>query len=155
LDYVLEVFSLLVVLATIILFVFFLISAPQIVPIHYNIYGVADKFGSKATLIILPVFSIITYVGLSILNRFPYIFNFPVKVTEQNHLFLYKMATRMIRWIKFLVCLIFADIVRQETRTFKYNEYAINNISIFIILTCIMLCLTYYIVKMSRINSNK
>ena len=54
-------------------------------------------FKNKTTLIILLVISIVTYIGLTLLNKFPYIFSFPVKVTEQNRLILYKNATRMVQ----------------------------------------------------------
>jgi hypothetical protein len=112
---------------------------------------IADEFGNKTTLIILPVISIITYAGLTFLNKFPYIFNFPVKVTEQNRLLLYRNATRMVRWIKLIICLLFAVIVWQQIRIIN----RLNNISLFILIACLVICFIVYIVKMKRIRIGK
>ena len=149
-DYVLEFLSLLSVLCTIILFVIFWIDAPKTVPVHYNIYGIADGFGNKTTLIILPVISIVTYVGLTLLNKFPYIFNFPVKVTAQNRLILYKNATRMVRWNKLIICLLFAVIVWQQIGI----SNRLNNIFLFILTACLMICFIVYVVKMIRVGKS-
>jgi len=152
LDYIIEFSSLLSVLCTIVLFVIFWNNAPQIVPIHYNIYGVADRFGSKTILIILPIISSMTYIGLTVLNKFPQVFNFPAKVTEENKVILYKIATRMIRWIKLFICLLFADIVRQGAKMTYNQEYRLGSVSLFIFIACIMFCLIFYIAKMIRIS---
>jgi len=150
LDWILEFFALLSVLSTIVLFVLFWIEAPEVVPVHYNIYGVADRFGSKNTLIILPIIGIVTYVGLTFLNRFPHIFNFPVKVSEQNRMILYKTATTMVRWTKLFICLLLAVTLLQEVRSIQSYQYKSDNSSIFILIACLTFCMVFYIVKMTR-----
>ena len=90
--YIVEILSLLSVLGAVVLYIIYWIKAPNIVPIHYNIYGEADGYGSKTVLVILPILSVLMYVGLTILKKYPHIFNFPITVTEQNALSLYKMA---------------------------------------------------------------
>ena len=152
LDYVLELFSFLSVLGIIILFVIYWIDAPKIVPIHYNIYGIADRFASKTTLIILPIISVLTYVGLTFLNQHPHIFNFPAKVTAQNILILYQTATRMMRWTKLFTCLLFANILWQKIRIINNHGDKLNNTSLLILIACLMLCLIFYIVKMVKIG---
>ena len=152
LDYILEFFSLLSVLGIIILFVIYWVNAPEVVPIHYNIYGIADGFGSRTTLVILPIISVLTYIGLTVLNKFPHIFNFPVKVTEENKLFLYRTSTRMVRWTKLLICLLYASIVWQQIRIMNNQIENLDNVSFFILIACLVLCLIFYIVKMIRTN---
>jgi hypothetical protein len=153
-DYVLELLSLLSVLCTIVLFVIFWIEAPKSIPIHYNIYGIADRFGNKTTLIILPVMSVVTYAGLTFLNKFPYIFNFPVKVTEQNRLILYKNTTKMVRWNKLIICLLFAVIVWQQIGIIRNHYNKLNNISIFILIAYLILCFIFFAIKMNKVNRN-
>ena len=114
LDYIVEFFAFLFVLSSIVLYVIYWIKAPDIVPIHYNIHGEVDGYGSKTTLIIMPIINVLMYVGFTILNRYPHIFNFPTTVTEENALFLYKTSTRAVRWIKLLMCLLFAYIIWHE-----------------------------------------
>jgi hypothetical protein len=152
LDCILELLALLTVAGIIILFAVYWITAPEIVPIHYNIYGIADNFGSKNTLIISPIIAIVIYIGLTFLNSIPHVFNFPVKVTEQNKLILYKTASRMMRWTKLLICLLYANILLQEIRRIHNHGENLDNISLFILIACLMLCLIFYIVRMVRIG---
>jgi uncharacterized membrane protein len=82
-------------------------SLPEIIPIHYGIKGQADDWGSKAAIFILPVISLVLIIGMSILNRFPHIFNYPVKVTEENALQLYSRGALLIRIIKVSIVILF------------------------------------------------
>jgi hypothetical protein len=152
LDYVLEFFALLFVLVSIVLFVIYWNKLPEIVPIHYNIYGVADRFGSKTTLIVFPIISILTYIGLTFLNRYPHIFNYPTIITENNRLILYKAATQMIRWIKLFICLLFTDILWHGTRLINNFEYKLDNVFLFIIIAGIVLCPIFYITIIIKIG---
>ena len=56
LDYIIEIAALLSVLAAITLYIIYWIKAPNVVPIHYNIYGEVDGYGSKTALITEPSF---------------------------------------------------------------------------------------------------
>jgi len=138
LDYLLEIVSLLVVLATIILYAAYWIFSPE----EYSIKIVL--------LFTLPVTSVSMYAMLTILNKYPHIFNFPVNVTEENAFFLYKTATSMMRWIKMLCCLLFAYIVwiiAKEAITHQKMEFGI----VFgILITSISLYPIYPIVKIIK-----
>ena len=52
-------------------------SLPNIIPTHYNGAGLADGFGDKSMIFTLPLVATVLFVGLTILNRFPHIFNYP------------------------------------------------------------------------------
>jgi uncharacterized membrane protein len=82
-------------------------SLPEIIPTHYGIKGQADDWGSKATIFILPVISLVLIIGMSVLSRFPHIFNYPVKVTEENAWQLYSRGTLLMRIIKVLIVILF------------------------------------------------
>ncbi|MDR2037781.1 MAG: DUF1648 domain-containing protein [Bacteroidales bacterium] len=91
---------------------------PDTIPIHYNAAGQPDGFGGKVNILILPVISTVLFIGLTILNRYPHIFNFPVNITENNALQQYTNATRIIRYLKLILVLIFGFI------TFRTIQYA-------------------------------
>jgi len=59
---------------------------------------------------------------------------------------MYRNATRMVRWTKLIICLLFATIVWQQI---GINNW-LNNISLFILIACLMGCLIVYIVKMLK-----
>ena len=106
-DYLLESASFLGLVATWIIAFIAYQSLPDIIPTHYGIKGQADDWGSKSTIFILPVISLVLIIGMSILNRFPHIFNYPVKVTEENALQLYRKGTLLIRIIKVIIVILF------------------------------------------------
>ena len=85
-------------------------TLPDTIPTHFNASGEADGFGSKASIIGLPVIASLLFVGLTVLNRYPHIFNYPTAITEDNALRLYTLATRMLRYLKLVLILVFGGI---------------------------------------------
>jgi len=86
-------------------------NSPDIIPIHFNASGKADGYGSRLTLWALPAIATCIYAGISWLNRFPHVFNYMVRITEENAVKQYTNATRMLRFLKTAVVLIFTAIV--------------------------------------------
>jgi uncharacterized membrane protein len=82
-------------------------NLPDIIPSHYNISGKADGFGGKITILFLPLISTIFYIGMTIINRFPHVFNYPTAITNENVLKQYTNATRLIRYLKLIMVSIF------------------------------------------------
>ena len=90
---------------------------PIMIPVHFNLAGQPDSFGSRWMIWTLPAITGVLYAGLTILNRFPQIFNFPVKITSENAERLYGIATRMIRILKVMLVLIFLVLTTQTLNT--------------------------------------
>lgn len=91
-------------------------SLPDTIPIHYNGAGQADGFGGKVNILTLPLIATVLFVGLTILNKFPHIFNYPTNITADNALRQYTSATRLIRYLKFIIVVIFGLISIQTIR---------------------------------------
>lgn len=87
---------------------------PQTIPTHFNGSGEADDYGGKATIFILPVIATVLFLGMTILNRYPHIFNYPVEITEENALRQYTNATRLINVIKITIVIIFGFIALKD-----------------------------------------
>jgi len=83
-------------------------NLPDTIPIHYNGAGKADGFGSKINILILPFIATILFVGMTIANKFPHVFNYPTKITEENALRQYTNATRMMRYLKLVLVVLFS-----------------------------------------------
>ncbi len=90
---------------------------PDTIPTHFNGAGKVDNYGGKATLFMLPIIATLAYIGLTVLNNYPHIFNYPTKLTAENALRQYTSATRMIRYLKFVIVLVFSLIVFMTLRT--------------------------------------
>jgi len=77
---------------------------PDQIPIYFN-WPTKDTngFGSKGLLWTSTFILGVIVIGLFILNRFPHIFNYPVKITAENAECQYKLATQMIRILNLLI----------------------------------------------------
>ena len=84
---------------------------PEIIPIHFNGAGKADRFGNKTHIFILPIISTLLFIGLTTLNKHPHIFNYPSQITKENAVDQYTNATRMMRVLKLVIVLLFGLIV--------------------------------------------
>lgn len=91
--------------------VYTVLKLPGTIPIHFDAGGKPDGYGHKLTLLILPIIATIIYIGLTILNRYPQIFNYPSKITEQNAPRQYLLATRTLRFVKLAILIIFSGII--------------------------------------------
>ena len=65
---------------------------PATVPTHFGISGQADNWGSKSTLLILPLIGVLLFAGMSVLEAFPHVYNYPVQLTEENVAQQYRIA---------------------------------------------------------------
>jgi len=60
-------------------------NLPNTIPTHYNALGQADAFGGKASILLLPIVATVLFIGITIINKFPHIFNYPIKLRRITH----------------------------------------------------------------------
>lgn len=107
-DFIVELLGIIGMVCLIILPIYFYSELPDIMPKHFNIHGQADSYGSKGVIWILPSIGFLIYIGMTLLNKFPHLFNYPTTVTNENVESLYKTGTRTVRIIKVIAILAFA-----------------------------------------------
>jgi uncharacterized membrane protein len=103
LDWTLEIVSISCYVFLIIMLVIYYPDLPKSVPTHYNAAGVPDGFGSKTSIIILPVIGVFVYALLTFAQRVPHLFNFPVPLNEQNYRRQYDNALLMMKILKLII----------------------------------------------------
>ena len=81
---------------------------PEKVPGHYNFAGEADSMTGKGALILIPVLNWLMYLGISVLEHYPQVWNTGIKVTAQNRERVYRILYHMIVSLKLSVVLIFS-----------------------------------------------
>ncbi|WP_421877857.1 DUF1648 domain-containing protein [Marinoscillum sp.] len=96
-DWVIEIITFLLFAGLIITPFYYYSALPDTIPSHYNAAGEADGFSGKNVIWTLPAIGLVMFIGLTILNRFPHIFNYPTEVTEENAERLYRGGTKLIR----------------------------------------------------------
>lgn len=127
-------------------------SLPDTIPTHFNAAGAADSFGSKVSIFGLPVIATLLFIGLTVLNRYPYIFNYPSPVTQGNALRLYTLATRMLRYLKLVLVLVFGGI---EFMTIQHATGKAAGLGVWFLpltLVLIFLPLIYFVIKSVQKN---
>lgn len=73
---------------------------PDRVPIHFDIAGNPNGWGSPAALLLLPIVAVGLYFGMTVVSGFPGAFNYPVRVTRENLGRLQSVTLNMIAWLK-------------------------------------------------------
>jgi len=106
-DLLMEAAGLIAVVAMVVLTAVKFNGLPQQIPTHFNAMGQPDDYSGKWMIWLLPMITVILYTGMSILNRYPYIFNFPVNITPENASRMYRFACRCIRLLSLLLVLMF------------------------------------------------
>lgn len=142
-DKVIELIGWLYLLAFWVLTITSYSSLPDTIPIHYNGAGQIDRFGNKINILILPFIATILFVGISLANKFPHIFNYPTKITEENALRQYSNMTRMNRYMKLILVLIFGLIAYKTIK----NTHNLGFWFLPMIMGLIFIPMIYFIIK--------
>jgi uncharacterized membrane protein len=85
-------------------------SLPSRIPVHFNISGQPDRWGDRSSLLLEFAIMLGVYIGLTVLQRFPHIYNYPFGLTLQNVHRQYLLARQLLVFIKGEVVCIFAFI---------------------------------------------
>ncbi len=123
-------------------------SLPDQIPVHFNAAREADAFGGKGNIWGMPIISTALFGGLTILNKFPHVFNYPTKITADNALSQYTIATRLIRYAKLSIVIIFGIIVWQIIRNANGETDGIGAWFLPIAIGLVFIATTYFGVKL-------
>ncbi len=92
------------------------VSLPSSIPVHYGFSGQPDAWGGKTELLMLPVVSIVLYVGLTWLARYPHKLSYPWTITESNAERFYRRAKSSVGAVQCLLVWLFTAILWQTIR---------------------------------------
>lgn len=151
-DYLMEVVSILSLVLAFGVIAYQWSELPHSLGIHYNAAGQADTFGPKWMLFLMPITGLITWIGMTYLNRFPHKFNYTIKVTESNAQRLYKIGIRTITTLKMLVSLLLSIMTITFATAAINKSTSINLIAILTFVTLIVITPIYSVIKMNRVG---
>jgi uncharacterized membrane protein len=127
-------------------------SLPDTIPTHFGASGQPDAFGPKATILGLPALGTAIFGGMTLLNRYPHLFNYPVNITEENALAHYTHATRMIRFIKVSVILTFTLVVWEIIRHARGQTGLSGGLFMAIVLGLVVAPVLWFTIRAYRTN---
>ena len=82
-------------------------ALPAIIPTHFGIDGRPNAYGSKNTFFFLPALLLVMTVSFALLSRYPWIFNYPVVITQQNAARQYQRGRQLLAVVNAVVGLVF------------------------------------------------
>jgi uncharacterized membrane protein len=130
-------------------------SLPDIIPTHFNSAGIADDYGSKSTIFIMPVIGSLVYLLLFVVNMYPHIHNYSVNITAENALKNYRFSTRFLRTVNVLMCLLFTYITYNIVESATASETGIGSFFLPIVIGISVLLPVFGLYYQSKINRTK
>lgn len=106
-DKIIEVTSFVALVVFWLMNIFAFSTLPENIPTHYNGMGEVDSYGPKTTIFLLPVLGTLIFAFLTFIIRKPESFNYTVEITEENALAQYTNSTKLIRFMKLSLIILF------------------------------------------------
>jgi hypothetical protein len=145
-----ELITILIILGTVLYLVITWNTIPDKIPGHFSYKGVVDRWGNKDELISLPGFSIFLYGLLSIVTKFPSMWNLPIEVTDDNKVAVTKDVRSMLLFMKLEIAIVFFYILICASNSWSLGAWFLP-----IVIIVIFGSLIYYIRKMKKYYSDK
>ncbi len=101
---IIEVIAGIGIVAVAVILLYYRPALPDSIPSHFNIEGTPDAWGNKGLLSALVAIPVALYLAMTLLGRFPQIYNYPFALTEEN-------VERQYRCARLLILALKAEIV--------------------------------------------
>jgi hypothetical protein len=123
---------------------------PDRIATHFKLNGQPDGWGSPTILLLIPAIALANYAGLTIVARFPSMFNYPVRMTDENRARLQAVALNMIVWIKVESVSLFAWIEWAIIGAAREGRFRLPAVLAAVCFAAIFATIAWYIVAMFR-----
>lgn len=84
---------------------------PEIIPVHYSLNGEPDRWSTKSELLTLIIVVTLIFSALTFFSHKPRLFNYPIRITEENAQNKYNLAARMMRVTRLTITTFFIGLV--------------------------------------------
>lgn len=149
-DYIIEITGAIGIAILIFLPIYFYHDLPGQIPKHFNMSGQLDAYGNRSMIWLLPAVGLVLYVGITILNKFPFVFNYPVKVTNENAERLYTLATRTLRLLKVIIIFLFAFLSYSNLQIAMNKATGIENYYLLVFLFIVVILIGTMVYRMTK-----
>jgi uncharacterized membrane protein len=122
-------------------------SIPEKIPGHYNAMGEIDRMGSKKELLVLPIISWLMYLGMTVLERFPQIWNTGVTVTDENKERVYRVLKNMLSTMKLIVVAVFVYLTINSSQAISLSVWFLP-----VFITLMFGSIIFFIIKLVRVK---
>ena len=150
LELLLNVITLAVFVGTIVYLISSWTIIPSEIPAHYNAAGEVDRWGGKGEILILPIIGLLMWIGMTILEKYPHVYNY-VNLTKENARAQYLNGRLLINVLKNEIVLLFSYITWKgiQVAIGQHDSLGVWLLPVFLL---IIFCSTgYFIVKSLRL----
>ena len=123
---------------------------PDRIPIHFDIAGHPNGWGSPSSFIFLPILSLALLLFLTVIARFPSMFNYPVEVTEANRNRMQSLTIDLLTWIRTEIVCTFAMAQWMASHLARHPELATFSFIFLAPVGLILATVAWYIVAMLK-----
>lgn len=120
-------------------------NIPDMIPGHYNIAGEIDKYSSKNSIWILVGVQILLFAMMSVLERFPNIWNTGVSITAENRERVYTTLRNMLSYLKMMIMGYFSYMTFQSI-----GGGNLHSMSIFVFLVLVFGGMAIFLIKIFK-----
>lgn len=107
LDRLMNWLSLLLLAATTLFLLLSWQGIPAEIPMHFNALGEIDRWGGKASLLVLPGIAWVTHGLMTVVEHFPGLWNTGVRITVENRERVYRLLGHLLSTLKCLITALF------------------------------------------------
>ncbi|MBK7697643.1 MAG: hypothetical protein IPJ39_02405 [Saprospiraceae bacterium] len=140
-DKAIELLSWISIMAIWLLTIISYTNLPDIIPTHYN---------AAEGILIEPIIATFIFVGMTILNKFPHTYNYLTEITTENALKHYTDATRLIRYLKLNIVIVFGLILLQTIRHANGQADGLGVWFTPMTIALLFIPIAYYLIKSSQ-----
>jgi len=154
-DMVVEAISLSGLLVNLGLLAIGVFNLPEVIPTYMGLSGGIYSYGNKwMLLLLLFTAGVLLYVLMTIVNRYPYILNYPTIVTEENAPKLYRLARSLMRWMKAIFVWMTASMAWVFIMVLPYHPVQSIDSMIILFTPLIVMVVTigYFVIKIYKVS---
>jgi uncharacterized membrane protein len=125
---------------------------PETIASHFNANGEPDGYSKKTFIWLIPSLTLVMYLGLFILNKFPHLHNYMVNITEENVLKNYRFSTKIIRIVNMLTIALLSYITYQIIESAKGKDFSLGSCFFAIVIGSSILLPIIIFIQYRKIN---
>ena len=119
---------------------------PSEIPAHYNAAGEVDRWGGKGEILILPIIGLLMWIGMTVLEKFPHVYNY-IHLTKENARAQYLNGRLLINVLKNEIVLLFSYITWKSVQVAVGEHDSLGVWFLPVFLLIIFGSTVYFIVK--------
>jgi uncharacterized membrane protein len=131
-------------------YIFFMLiiwaDVPELIPVHFDISGMADRWGSRVELVVVFFVAILLYAGLTWITRHPQLWNVPSAKDAVQEAHVYRTTKSMIIALKVEILVTFFYISVSQVMAWDLHPAYLPSY-----LTVLFGTLAFFLVGMYRI----